>query len=110
MTHQYARFYTFGVVYGVVYLAFFFANEFYQYSLFGYYPVLASFSTTRLPLQEAGPAILWYSWLFAALVVSLVITAIVPKSLAARLGRTAIWVVPTALLILILVYERRWFY
>lgn len=107
---RYARFNVFGVTYGVAYMAFFFANEFYQYSLFGYYPVLGEFSRERLPLASAGPAILWYSWLVCALAVSLVLALLTPRRLAERMGRGWIWIVPTALLILIFVYERRWFY
>jgi len=68
------------------------------------------FSRERLPLASAGPAILWYSWLACALGVSLVLTVLTPRSLAERMGRGWIWIVPTALLILIFVYERRWFY
>jgi len=108
--NRYARFYMFGIVYGIAYIGLFFLNEFHQYSLFGYYPVLGSWSRTRLPLQTAGPTILWYSWLFGALAIALVIAALTPNALAARLGTKAVWVVPIALLILILVYERRWFY
>jgi hypothetical protein len=108
--NRYARFYTFGVVYGIAYMTFFFVNEYQQYSMFGYYPVLNTFSTTRLPLQTSGPAILWYSWLVGGLAVALVAAALTPNALAAKLGKTAIWVVPIALLIVILVYERRWFY
>jgi hypothetical protein len=108
--NRYARFYTFGIVYGIAYMAFFFANELYQYSMFGYDPVLGTFSTARLPLQTSGPAILWYSWLAGGLAVALIAAALTPNALAARFGNTAIWVVPLALLIMILVYERRWFY
>ncbi len=108
--NRYARFYVFGIVYGLAYISLFFANEFYQYSLFGYYPVLGTWSRTRLPLESAGPTILWYSWLSGALVISLVVAALTPNALAARLGKSAIWIAPIALVILILVYERRWFY
>lgn len=108
--NRYARFYTFGIVFGIAYMALFFANELYQVSWFGYYPVLGTISTARLPLQTAGPAILWYSWLAGGLIIALVAAALTPNALAARLGRTAVWVVPLALLIVILVYERRWFY
>lgn len=107
---RYARFNVFSVTYGVAYMALFWVNEFYQYSFFGYYPVLGEFSRERLSVQTAGPAILWYAWLFGALVISLVLSALTPHRLADRLGQTWVWVVPTALLVAIFVYERRWFY
>ena len=105
-----ARFNAFGIYYGVAYMALFFWNEFYQYSFFGYYPVVGSFTRERLPLETSGPAILWYAWLLGAFVISLVLAALTPRSLAERMGRRAIWVVPLALLIVTFVYERRWFY
>ena len=106
----YARLNVFSVVFGVAYMGFFFYNEFYQVSLFGYYPVLGRFSRQRLPLAEAGPAILWYSWLVCALVVSALLTVLTPRRLAERVGQGWVWAVPAALLIATLVYERRWFY
>jgi len=34
----------------------------------------------------------------------------VPRSIAERIGQVWVWGVPAALLVVILVYERRWFY
>lgn len=106
----YARFNVFAIVYGAAYMGLFLYNEFYQFSLFRYYPVLGRFHIEALPLETSGPAILWYSWLFGALVIALVAALIVPRSLADRLGETWVWAVPIAMLVLIIVYERRWFY
>jgi len=105
-----ARFNVFSITYGVAYLAFWLYSEFTKVAMFRYYPVLGGFRRENLPLDEAGPAILWYSWLFGAAVVSVVAALVVPARLAERLGRTAVWFVPLALLVGILVYERRWFY
>ncbi len=104
------RFNVFSLTFGVVYLGLFFLNEFFQISLFGYYPVLGGFFHERLPLETAGPAILWYGWLFGAAVVALVAALVTPRRLAEWLGQKPVWVVTTALLIVIVVYERRWFY
>ena len=105
-----ARFNVFSMVYGVAYLALFFWSERYQSALFRYYPVLREFSRESLPLETAGPAILWYSWLLGAGVISFGVSFAVPRRAAERLGQGWIWAVPAALLVVILVYERRWFY
>jgi len=106
----YARFNVFSIVYGMAYLGLFFWSERYQSALFRYYPVLSGFSRENLPLESAGPAILWYSWLLGAAIISLLVSLAVPRGLAERLGQGWVWAVPAALLVLILVYERRWFY
>jgi hypothetical protein len=72
--------------------------------------VLKSLTREELPLQEAGPAILWYSWLFGATAISAAAALVVPRSIAERIGQAWVWGVPAALLVVILVYERRWFY
>lgn len=105
-----ARFNVFSVVYGVAYMALFFWSERYQSALFRYYPVLSEFARESRPLETAGPAILWYSWLLGAALISLAAALAVPRRAAERLGQGWIWGVPAALLLLILVYERRWFY
>ena len=106
----YARFNVFSVVYGVAYLALFFWSERYQSALFRYYPVLSEFTRESRPLETAGPAILWYSWLLGAAIISLAVSLVVPRRAAERLAQVWVWGVPAALLVLILVYERRWFY
>jgi hypothetical protein len=106
----YARFNVFSIVYGVAYMAMFFYSEQTQDALFRYYPVLGEFHREPQPLQTAGPAILWYSWLFGAAVISVVVSFLVPRSLAERLGHGWIWAVPAILLLVIVFYERRWFY
>ena len=105
-----ARLNVFSVAFGVAYLALFFVNEFFQRSLFGYYPVLGKFARERLPLEAAGPAILWYGWLAGALVVAAVLALLTPRRLAERLGQDWVWMVTAALLVVVFVYERRWFY
>ena len=105
-----ARFNVFSMVYGVAYMAMFFWSERYHTALFRYYPVLSTFSREDRSLEDAGPAILWYSWLFGAAVISLVVSFVVPRDWAERVGQAWIWGVPVALLVVIFVYERRWFY
>jgi MFS superfamily sulfate permease-like transporter len=105
-----ARFKVFSIAYGAAYLAFFFYSEASKAALFRYYPVLGTFSRDALPLETAGPPILWYSWLLGALGVSLAISALVPRRWAERIPPSWVAVVGAACLVVILVYERRWFY
>lgn len=107
---QYARFNVFGIVFGIAYIGFFLYSEFGKVALFRYYPVLGGFRTEALPIESAGPAILWYSWLLGGFVVASVASLLVPPRLADKLTDRWIWLVPTALLVGILIYERRWFY
>jgi hypothetical protein len=106
----YERFKVFSIVYGVVYMALFLYSEMTRSAMFRYYPVLGAFYRQAQPVETAGPPILWYSWLAGAAVLSVAITLLVPRTWAARLPQEWVWGVPAALLIGILVYERRWFY
>lgn len=105
-----SRFSVFSIVFGVAYMALFFWSERYQTALFRFYPVLGEFSREARPLEIAGPAILWYSWLLGAGLLSLIAALLVPRAMADRLERGWVWAVPAVLLVVILVYERRWFY
>jgi hypothetical protein len=107
---QYARLKVFSSIYGVAYFGLFLYSEFYRVALFRYYPVLGRFEREALPLETAGPPILWYSWLLGAAVISLTLTAVVPRSWAEKLGPSWVCGIPAALLLAIIVYERRWFY
>ena len=105
-----ARFKVFSIVYGVAYMAFFLYSEQCQCAMFRYYPVLGQFSTTTLPVSQAGLPINWYSWILGAFAVSVVAMFVVPRALVERLPHTWTWGITLALLVGILVYERRWFY
>jgi hypothetical protein len=107
---RHIRFKVFSLMYGVAYMGFFLYSEVYRSAMFRYYPVLGSFYRESQPMETAGPPILWYSWLLGAAVVSSVVSLAVPRSWAERLPASWVWVVPAALLLGILVYERRWFY
>lgn len=106
----YARFKVFSMVYGVAYMGFFLYSELYRAAMFRYYPALGRFYRDAQPMDTAGPPILWYSWLLGAAVVSSAVSLAVPRKWAERLPADWVWVVSAALLLGILVYERRWFY
>jgi hypothetical protein len=99
---QYARFKVFSILYGTSYTASFLYSEACQCAWFRYYPVLGEFSRHPLPLAEAGLPINWYSWLLIGFLVSL--------AGAERVPHGWVWGVAFATLVVIAVYERRWFY
>jgi len=107
---RYARFKVFSIVYGIAYMGFFLYSEYSREAMFRYYPVLGRFYRESQPMETAGPPILWYSWLLGAAVVSVALSLAVPRSWTERLPASWVWVVAAALLLGILVYERRWFY
>ncbi|HUR33261.1 MAG TPA: hypothetical protein VM032_05665 [Vicinamibacterales bacterium] len=100
----------FSTVYGVAYMGLFFYSELYRVAMFRYYPVLGGFYRENQPMETAGPPILWYSWLAGAAVIAGVLSLAVPRRWAERMPHSWVWGVPAALLVIIIVYERRWFY
>src|SRR5262249_33739677 len=67
---RHAQYKVFSIVFGVAYMGLFFYSEATKYAMFRYYPVLGTFTREALPLETAGPPILWYSWLAGAAVVA----------------------------------------
>jgi hypothetical protein len=99
------RFSIFSICFGVVYtLAFFFSV-----AAFKYYPLVHEFHIVDQP-KAAGPPISWYGWIVAALVVSLPLALAVPRRWSDRLSPTWAGLIPAALIFLVLVYEKRWFF
>jgi MFS family permease len=98
------RFAIFSMVFGVAYtLAFYFS-----WALFKYYPLVHRFHIEDQG-KDAGPPISWYGWLATALAVALPIALIIPGKWSDRLSPAWAWVVPGLLIVLVLVYEKRWF-
>lgn len=93
----------FSMLFGIVYLTCFYMD----WAPFRYYPDRRSFHIQVTP--QDGPAILWYGWVTAAAVVSAAIALLVPRQLAERLGPVWAWAVPLVIVVLLLIYERRWF-
>ena len=91
------------MLFGIGYLACFYLD----WAPFRYYPDTRAFHLKATP--QDGPAILWYGWVAAAIVISAVVAVLVPRSLAERLRPGWSWVVPLVIVILLLIYERRWF-
>jgi hypothetical protein len=95
----------FSILFGIIYTLLFYFN----YTVFHYYPVLREFHVGVLPLKTAGPSINWYAWVASATVVSAVIAFAVPRHWAERLPPVLSWALPVVLLVVVLIYEKRWF-
>ena len=108
--NQYAQLKVFSILYGVVYTGAFLYSESCQCAWFRYYPVLGSFSRNPLPLAEAGLPINWYSWLLIGFLAATAGALVAPRSIAAKIPHSWVWGVSAATLVVIMVYERRWFY
>ena len=93
----------FSMLFGIVYLTCFYMD----WAPFRYYPDARTFHLRMTP--QDGPAILWYGWLAAAAVVSAAVAALVPRRLGERMWPGLAWAVPLIIVVLVLLYERRWF-
>jgi hypothetical protein len=93
----------FSIVFGVLYLVAFY----YDLALFRYYPEVREFHWLRT--DGIGVVILWYGWIATAALASAAIALAVPRTMAERLWPGWAWIIPTAAVIGMLIYERRWF-
>ena len=100
-----ARFAVFSLVSTVVYVL---AYNF-GWQAFRFYPLLTKVSLDPLPAKESGPAMMYYGWMATALIAGLIVAAIVPNKIAAKLPSAVAWVVPLLLVAFTLVYEKHWF-
>ena len=107
---SYARLKIFSILYGVAYTASFLYSEACQCAWFRYYPVLGSISRQPLPLAEAGLPINWYSWIAIGFLVAAGGALLLPRSMAEKVPHSWVWGIALATLVVIAVYERRWFY
>jgi hypothetical protein len=93
----------FSMMFGIFYLAAFY----YDLALFRYYPEVRQFHFLRN--DSLGVVILWYGWIATAALASAAIAFAVPRRIADRLWSGWAWIVPTAVVVVMLIYERRWF-
>ena len=93
----------FSIMFGVLY---FFAF-YYDLALFRYYPEVNQFHLRRN--DTLGVVILWYGWIATSGLASAAIAFAVPRKLAERLWSGWAWIIPTAVVVGMLIYERRWF-
>lgn len=82
--------------------------EYFNWPLFRYY-LSDGFHFTEQP-QSAGHVIHWYGWIGTAILAGLLVAALAPRRLLARLPADMAWMVLIALITAVMVYERRWFF
>jgi hypothetical protein len=96
----------FSIVFGIAYGTCFYFN----YALFRYYPQVGEFRWfLGEPAQGSGPPIFWYGWIATAALVSALVALAVPRRWAGRLWHGWSWILPAAVILVILFYEKRWF-
>jgi hypothetical protein len=93
----------FSIMFGVLYLVAFY----YDLALFRYYPEVGQFHILRT--DGLGSVILWYGWMATAAIASAAIAFAVPRGMADRLSPGWAWIIPTVVVVVMLIYERRWF-
>ena len=94
----------FSIVFGIAYTVSFY----FSWALFKYYPLVRQFHVVD-QAKQAGPPISWYGWLATALVISLPIALIVPRKLGDKIPPVWVAVIPALLILIVLIYEKRWF-
>ena len=93
----------FSIVFGVFYIVAFY----FDLALFRYYPAAREFHWMRT--DGIGVVILWYGWIATSALASAAIAFAVPGKMSERLWPGWVWIVPTAVVVVMLIYERRWF-
>ena len=95
----------FSLLFGAVYFVCFL----FEIVPFRYYPEGGGFRIAEQSVS-AGPPILWFGWMATAAANSGSIAVVVPARWADRLWHGLSWVVPAMTILVMLIYERRWFF
>ena len=93
----------FTLLFGAIYTVSFYVD----FALFRYYPETGEFHWQMT--EGVGPPILWYGWIATAALVSAGIALLVPRRWADGLWSGSVWLVPVIVVVVILIYETRWF-
>ena len=93
----------FSILFGIFYVVAFY----YDLALFRYYPEVSQFHWLRT--DGIGVVILWYGWIATSALASAAISFAVPAGMAERFWPGWAWIIPTAVVVGTLIYERRWF-
>jgi hypothetical protein len=96
----------FSMLFAVIYSLCFYFN----WPMFAYYPQVNEFHLSTELQNQLGPPILWYGWLATAALASAVVAVVIPRRVAGRLPPNLAWAVPGAMILAILIYEKRWFF
>ena len=90
----------FGIAYIIAY--------YFDLGLFTYYPAEYAIIFAPTP-RPAGQAVLWYGWLATGVLAGGAISFLMPRRVASRLPAELLWLLPVALMLAVLFYEKRWF-
>jgi hypothetical protein len=60
--------------------------------------------------ESAGHVIFWYGWLATAAVIGALAALLAPRKMLAGVPEELGWMVPVAMVIATLAYEKRWFF
>jgi hypothetical protein len=75
-----------------------------------YYPRLNAFHFSQPDVQEGvTPVMMWYGWVFTALVAALVIALVIPRAWMKRGWLTISWIAPMVLMVYVVYHEWHWF-
>jgi hypothetical protein len=93
-------------IFSLVFGVFYFVSFYYDLALFRYYPEVSQFHVLR---NDRLGVVILYGWSATSSLASAAIAFAVPRSLAERLSPRWAWIIPTAVVVGMLIYERRWF-
>ena len=93
----------FSMLFGVFYMVSFY----FDLALFRYYPEARQFHWMRT--DGIGVVILWYGWIVTSALASAAVAFAVPPRVAERLSPRWVWIVTALVVIVMLIYERRYF-
>jgi hypothetical protein len=94
-------------IFSMLFGAFYIIAFYFDLALFRYYPEARQFHWART--DGIGSVILWYGWIVTAALASAAVAVAVPRSVADRLSSRWVWVVTALVVLVTLIYERRWF-
>jgi hypothetical protein len=80
----------------------------FDWSLFQYYPLVGEIHRMPQP-PAAGTPMMWYGWIATAALLALTAALLVPARWSEQLPAGWTWLVTTAALVYVLIYERHWF-
>jgi hypothetical protein len=108
MKHQ-----TFATIFSVSFSVSYVLADIYKAPIFSYYPATHKITLGWTPLtMDDGPAMYWYGWLLTSLLSALtcsLLAAILPLSVMKRIPSALSWLVPVAL-IPVLLYSLKFYW
>jgi hypothetical protein len=92
---------TYSITYALLYA--------YQQPVFIYFPKIAAWGLHQRPPNVAGPGMLYYGWIAAALLVGFLFSVVTPRRWAQALPQWCYWLPSVLAMGCVLYHERIWF-